>query len=147
LSPAAGLEALQEALQEALHTPRKRDAGEKTATDPRVKQLWDYYHAEHQRLRGVAPVFAPKQRGAVGNAFKQTLAVLSLEDAKAVVTRALREGFHIQPTAILANLNRYRGQQRGNVRKFEPQRGIAGGLRPEQLGQDGARAYGIGGGE
>jgi hypothetical protein len=75
----------------------------------------------------------------VGNAWKQILtAGVSLDEAKQVVTRALSEGFHVQPTAILANLNRYRGTQRGNVRRLEVQRGAPVGVDPTQYGREGA---------
>ena len=50
-------------------------------TDPRVPKLWAHYHAEHERLRGVAPVFTPQQRGAVGKSWKAMLEALSLDDA------------------------------------------------------------------
>ena len=92
-------------------------------TDSRVPKLWAHYHAEHERLRGIAPVFTGQQRGAVGKAWKSMLSVVSLEEANALVTRALTDGFHVQPTAIMANMNRYRGRQPTRGRQVEVQRG------------------------
>ena len=140
LSPPAGLEAVQEAVHRSRKGSSKRSAVAKADTDPRVAQLWSHYHAEHERLRGVAPVFAPKQRGAVGNAWKQILAAgISLEEAKQIVTEAVGAGYHVQPTAILANLNRYRGNQpaRG-PRKLQVQRGAPAGVDPTAYGREGA---------
>ena len=67
------------------------------------------------------------------------LEALSLDEACAVVTRALTDGFHVQPTAILANLNRYRGKQ--PIRGKPPvtaQRGVADEKQAQQWGKDGA---------
>lgn len=144
LSPPGGLEAGKEAGK------RSRKASKRTASqaaaDPQVPQLWAHYHAEHERLRQVAPVFAPSQRGAVGKAWKEMLQVVSLDEAKAVVSRALNEGFHVQPTAILQSLNRYRGPQIGSVRKLQVQRGTPDGVDSTTYGKEGAKAL-LGGAE
>lgn len=123
LSPPAG----HEAGQEAGHLNRSGSSKRSPKTDqppnPNGPKLWEHYHAEHKRLRGVEPKFTGRQRGGVGRAWKDMLEVLDFDEAKLVVTRALEAGYHVQPTAIVANLNRYRGNQAIGGRGVQVQRG------------------------
>jgi hypothetical protein len=125
LSSPGGQEVLQEVQQEVLQ-PSKRSKSQPKTTDPRVKALWAHYHTEHERLRAVPPVFTAQQRGGVGKAWQSMLEVIPLDEARAVVTRALTDGYHVSPTAIVANLNRYRGKQpvRANGGRVPPQEGV-----------------------
>ncbi len=86
--------------------PRKKPEQD---TDPRIRQLWDHYHEEHQRVRGQPPAFTDRQHGQVAKAWKDMLSTVDLDEAKRVVSRALAEGYHVQPWRIVSELNRYRG--------------------------------------
>jgi Helix-turn-helix domain len=125
LKPPRGVEALQRSTPKKHTDPSKRSQSKSETADPRVNDLWAHFHVEHERLRGVPPVFSDQQRGAVGKAWKSMLKVLSLDDAKAVVSRALSEPYHLSPWAIMANLNRYRGTQPARGRAKPIQEGVA----------------------
>jgi hypothetical protein len=68
-----------------------------------------HYDTEHERLRGAGPVFPRTKESRVGKAWKEILEVVDLDTARAVVTRALTDGYHVEPWQIADNVNRYRG--------------------------------------
>lgn len=102
--------------------------------DPKVRELWDHYHAEHTRIRGAEPKFTTRQRGGVGRAWKDVLETVELDVAKLVITRALTAGYHVQPLAIVKELNRYLSDKQpggGRGRNANPQTNT-GAVRAEE---------------
>lgn len=143
-SAPAALEAGQGSCTKKLVTPprsRKPRAARTTAklnasTDPRVRQLWDHWHAEQVRLRGCKPVFAASQQGRAGKSFKDILeATANLDQAKAAVTLALSKGYHVQPWQILSALNQYLGGSQPNGRRVGVQRGVIDEAEADRWGK------------
>jgi hypothetical protein len=137
----AGSFTLEAPTPKAKSTPRKRpqNGNRSGVPDPRVSLLWDHHHAEYERLRGVKPIFTESQRGAAGRAWKEMLAALdgapavgkdrAAEEGRQIITAALVEGFHVKPSAIVANMNNFRGTGRPRGRGLVDVQ--PGDVRPE----------------
>jgi len=111
LSPPSSVEALQGSSPRKHTRSSKRSKSKPEEPDSRIPQLWAHYSSEYERLRGVKPAFTPGQGGAAGKSWKNLLKAVELDEACAIVSRALLAGFHIEPPRIVQNLNRYRGTE------------------------------------
>lgn len=112
------------------------------------KRVIDHYFAIFKTTRGRDPIFGGRE----ANDVKRLLAKLKGDADEACRRISIAfNGWRAKTVTISDIANKPDAfdteEQRGGVRKLEVQRGTAGNVQPEQYGQDGARAYGIGGGE
>jgi hypothetical protein len=108
----------------ALEAPKPKRKKAEQQTDPNVNVLRDWHRSEHARIRGAEPVYTSNQHAAAGKSWKELLSIRSVDEAKAIITAALTEGFNVDPWAILKAQNKLAtGASPRGGRNYQPQAG------------------------